>query len=90
MSEDKNLSIPFGRVWRIVADESTFVLQRRSANRWTSVYYPTSIQHAVDLAFGVAVRTSGAQSAEALAQRIEEIREEFRQDLLPFFTAPRI
>lgn len=88
MTEEANFCVPVGRVWRILANDASFVIQRKAGERWVSRYYTDDFRNAVDIIFRASVRTSGAHGVEELAARVEEIREEIRRDLAPLFAPP--
>ena len=92
--DPKGIVLPVGRTHRIVGAPLGYTLERRvgplGTEKWRSPSYYSTLHAAVEAAFEERVRTSNANGAEEIAQRIEEIREEFRRDLAPLMTPPSV
>ena len=93
-AETEGFRLPIGRKHRIVGSALNYVLERNVGShttpRWGRPTYHTTLDAAVSAAYTERVRTADADGVEAIARRIEEIREEFRRDLAPLLTAPAV
>ena len=93
-SETVGLTLLIGRKHRIVGGALCYSLEHNigtpDAPKWRGATYHSTLAAAVGRAYADRVRTSRADGATELAQRIEEIREEFRRDLAPLLTPPSV